>query len=158
MGTQFEENASLSEITPLHAHSDNERDKATQREAEIQRKIIEIQKTIALETNQGESSWGELLLPCIYKPSLLIQKAMIVGCGIAFFQQATGIDAVVYYTPLVFKDLGLSDEEIFLYTFYMGLAKGGFIIVAMILLDRIGRKPLLLMSSVLMLICLIGLS
>eukprot|EP00486_Rosalina_sp_Unknown_P007806 CAMPEP_0201588036 /NCGR_PEP_ID=MMETSP0190_2-20130828/150861_1 /ASSEMBLY_ACC=CAM_ASM_000263 /TAXON_ID=37353 /ORGANISM="Rosalina sp." /LENGTH=315 /DNA_ID=CAMNT_0048039433 /DNA_START=256 /DNA_END=1203 /DNA_ORIENTATION=- len=127
------------------------------RESEIEGKIKEIQATIALEMREGTASWGEVLLPCVYKPSLILRKALIVGCGIAAFQQATGIDAVVYYTPLTFRDLGLDDQMILLCTTFMGMSKVFFIFVAMALLDRVGRRPLLLLSSVLMTIALFGL-
>eukprot|EP00483_Globobulimina_turgida_P003656 UN03662 len=75
----------------------------------------------------------------------------------AFFQQSTGIDAVVYYTPLTFRDLGLNDEKILLCTTFLGMSKLFFIFIAMTLLDRVGRRKLLLLSSVLMIIALFGL-
>eukprot|EP01084_Bolivina_argentea_P087486 158018_1 len=126
-------------------------------ESTVELKIKNIQKTIKLEMQQGKSSWNEVLFPCIYKPPLVIQKSLLVGCGIAFFQQSTGIDAVVYYTPLTFRDLGLNDQKILLCTTFMGISKLFFIFIAMWLLDKIGRRTLLLTSSILMIIALIGL-
>ena len=128
------------------------------RESEIEGKIRAIQNIIALEKREVNASWPQVLLPCIYKPSLILQKALIVGIGISAFQQATGIDAVVYYTPLTFRELGLDDEMILLCTTFVGLSKVFFILIAMIFLDKYGRRPLLLISSVLMTVCLFGLT
>ena len=102
----------------MRVHSDE-----NMRESEIEGKIKEIQNIITLEMREGKASWGEVILPCIYKPSPILQKALIVGCGIAAFQQATGIDAVVYYTPLTFRDLGLDDQMILLCTISLVIFK-----------------------------------
>ena len=137
-------------LTRIHVDEDLKK-------SEIEEKIKDIQKTIALEQREGKATWGEVLLPCIYKPSLILRKALIIGCGIAFFQQATGIDAVVYYTPITFEDLGLDEQMVLLCTTFMGVSKLFFIFVAMALMDRVGRRKLLLISSVLLTISLFGL-
>ncbi len=64
---------------------------------------------------------------------------------------------MVYYTPLSFRDLGLNNEKILLCTTVMGVSKLFFIFIAMALLDRIGRRTLLLTSSALMILALFGL-
>ena len=93
----------------------------------------------------------------MFKPSPIVQRALAVGCLIGFFQQSTGIDAVVYYTPLTFRSIGLDDRSVLLFTSLMGTSKLFFIFVAMALLDRVGRRPLLLVSSALMTLALCGL-
>eukprot|EP01083_Nonionella_stella_P036685 100105_1 len=123
---------------------------------DVDTKIQDIQKTIALERRQGEASWLDLLLPCVYKPAPMIRKALIIASGVACFQQATGVDAVTYYTPFVFRELGLTDEKVLLATTIMGVTKLLFIFIAMALLDRVGRRPLLLVSSVGMIVALCG--
>eukprot|EP01084_Bolivina_argentea_P243957 408822_1 len=109
---------------------------------DVDTKIQDIQKTIALERRQGEASWLDLLLPCVYKPVPMIRKALIIASGVDCFQQATGVDAVTYYTPFVFRELGLTDEKLLLATTIMGVTKLLFIYIAMELLDRGGRRPL----------------
>ncbi|KAG2315885.1 hypothetical protein Bca52824_019007 [Brassica carinata] len=62
-------------------------------------------------------------------------------------QQASGIDAVVLFSPRIFKTAGLeTDHEQLLATVAVGIVKTSFILVATFLLDRVGRRPLLLTS------------
>lgn len=93
--------------------------------------------------SQGEGVWKELFL----YPTPAVRHIIISALGIHFFQQASGIDAVVLYSPEIFKKAGLeSDAEQLLATVAVGFAKTVFILVATFMLDRVGRRPLLLTS------------
>uniref|UniRef100_A0A0D6QRM5 Major facilitator superfamily (MFS) profile domain-containing protein n=1 Tax=Araucaria cunninghamii TaxID=56994 RepID=A0A0D6QRM5_ARACU len=95
--------------------------------------------------SEGEGTWGELL----YRPSPAIRKMLIVALGVQFFQQASGIDATVYYSPVTFKAAGIKNQNALLgATMAMGFVKTSFIIVAAFFIDKIGRRPLLLTSTV----------
>ena len=72
-----------------------------------------------------------------------MRKVMIFGLGIAFFQQATGINAVFYYLPTIFSQSGGELSSAFGQSVFVGLVNVGMTIVAMRLIDRLGRKPLL---------------
>jgi MFS family permease len=73
---------------------------------------------------------------------------LIVGIGVPIFQQTTGIEAVTYYSPEILQAAGSTDHRYLIYaTVLFGIVKVTFIFVATFLLDRIGRKPLLLVSS-----------
>ncbi|XP_024545440.1 probable polyol transporter 6 [Selaginella moellendorffii] len=94
--------------------------------------------------SQGEGVWNELLWPV---PS--VRRMVIVALGIQFFQQASGIDALVYYSPAVFNQAGITSKAGVLgTTVAVGFTKTAFILVATSLLDKVGRRPLLLASSV----------
>ncbi|KAJ7558754.1 hypothetical protein O6H91_04G054300 [Diphasiastrum complanatum] len=91
----------------------------------------------------GENVWRELLCP-----NSAVRRMLIVALGIQFFQQSSGIDALVYYSPSVFNEAGISSKAGLLgATVAVGFAKTAFILVATRWLDRIGRRPLLLISS-----------
>jgi MFS family permease len=93
--------------------------------------------------SHGEGVWKELL---IY-PTPAVRHILICGIGIHFFQQASGIDAVVLYSPRIFEKAGItSSNDKLLATVAVGFTKTVFILVATFLLDRIGRRPLLLSS------------
>lgn len=93
--------------------------------------------------SHGEGVWKEFFL----YPTPAVRHILIAALGIHFFQQASGIDAVVLYSPEIFKKAGLeSDGEQLLATVAVGFAKTIFILVATFLLDRVGRRPLLLTS------------
>jgi MFS family permease len=68
--------------------------------------------------------------------------------GLQFFHQASGIDAIVLYSPLVFKKSGMSSNGLILgATVAVGFVKTCSIFVATFLSDRVGRRPLLLAST-----------
>ncbi|XP_074330652.1 putative polyol transporter 1 [Apium graveolens] len=90
-----------------------------------------------------EAVWKELLL----HPTPSVRHAFIAGVGLHFFQQSSGIDAVVLYSPRIFEKAGITSTDLkLLATIAVGISKTLFILVATFLLDRIGRRPLLLTS------------
>ena len=109
----------------------------------------------AHESNwQGEGVWKQLLL----RPTRPIRRMLIAAIGINFFMQASGNDAVIYYSPEVFKAAGIrSKKQLFGVNVIMGLAKTFFVLLSALYLDRFGRRPLLLLGSAGMAISLAGL-
>ncbi|WP_073177060.1 sugar porter family MFS transporter [Flagellimonas flava] len=80
---------------------------------------------------------------------------MIIALGIAFFQQITGINAIFYYAPTIFEQAGGSTDSSFLQAIVVGLTNLVFTLVAIWLIDRLGRKPLLLIGTSLMTVALL---
>lgn len=109
----------------------------------------------AHESNwQGEGVWKQLLL----RPTRPIRRMLIAAIGINFFMQASGNDAVIYYSPEVFKAAGIhSKKHLFGVNVIMGIAKTFFVLLSALYLDRFGRRPLLLLGSAGMAISLAGL-
>lgn len=96
------------------------------------RKILQdIKDTITVKTERL-FSYGFL---CIF-----------VGIMLSVFQQAVGINAVLYYAPRIFKDMGMDNEMVF--TVFMGVINILFTLVAVFTVERLGRKPLLICGSV----------
>lgn len=71
---------------------------------------------------------------------------IFVGIMLSVFQQAVGINAVLYYAPRIFKDMGMDNEMVF--TVFMGVINILFTLVAVFTVERLGRKPLLICGSV----------
>ncbi|KAJ0077354.1 hypothetical protein Patl1_36353 [Pistacia atlantica] len=93
--------------------------------------------------SHGEGVWRELFL----HPTPTVRHILICAIGIHFFQQASGIDAVVLYSPRIFEKAGItSDDDKLLATVAVGFSKTIFILVATFFIDRIGRRPLILSS------------
>ncbi|KAH6830056.1 polyol/monosaccharide transporter 5 [Perilla frutescens var. hirtella] len=106
------------------------------------------------KNNHGEGVWRELIL----RPTPAVRHILICVVGIHFFQQASGIDSVVLYGPDIFEKAGLkTDADRLLATMAVGFTKTIFILVATFLLDKIGRRPLLLWSVAGMIACSVGL-
>jgi MFS transporter, SP family, arabinose:H+ symporter len=83
-----------------------------------------------------------------------VRPMLIVGVFIAAFSQITGINAIMYYAPTIFKDMGLNNESALLQQAIIGTVNLVFTFVAIIWVDRFGRKPLLLIGCIGMLISL----
>jgi SP family arabinose:H+ symporter-like MFS transporter len=90
----------------------------------------------------------------LFSPGL--RKAMIVGIVLALFSQITGINAIIYYAPEIFKSIGFGADSAFLQTVLIGVINTLFTFVALWLIDRAGRKTLLLWGVSGMIICLLG--
>lgn len=102
----------------------------------------------------GGVVWKELFL----RPTPPVKRILIAALGIHFFQHATGIEAVVLYSPRIFKKAGVhTKNKLLAATVGVGVTKTSFIFVASLLLDKIGRRPLLLTSLGGMIVSLSGL-
>jgi sugar porter (SP) family MFS transporter len=74
------------------------------------------------------------------------RPALIVGVGLAIFQQITGINTVLYYAPTILGSIGLGTLTAILATVGIGIVNVALTVVAVWQVDRLGRRPLLLIS------------
>ncbi len=75
-------------------------------------------------------------------------KILIVGILLAVFQQVTGINVVMYYAPAIFKSAGFGNDSALLQTALMGMVNLTFAVVSMFFVDKVGRKPLMVIGSI----------
>ncbi|CAA0818511.1 Polyol transporter 5 [Striga hermonthica] len=91
----------------------------------------------------GQNVWKQLFI----SPTRPVLHITICALGLQFFQQASGIDAVVMYSPRIYEKAGItSDEKKLLATIAVGVCKTIFILITTFMVDRIGRRVLLLTS------------
>ena len=115
----------------------------TKEEAERQ---IELTKTsIAGET---KSEWKTLFEPGIF-------KAVLIGCAIAILGQFMGVNAVLYYGPKIFSDAGLSGEGSMFSTVLVGVVNMLTTVIALLIIDKVGRKKLVWWGVGGMILCLL---
>jgi MFS transporter, SP family, galactose:H+ symporter len=106
--------------------------------SDVSAELEEIDRSLTHATERGRLS--DLLAPSI-------RPALLVGIGLAVFQQVTGINTVIYYAPLIIQSAGISSASgAILATAGIGLVNVLMTIVAMWLIDRMGRRPLLLVG------------
>lgn len=127
--------------------------KTNENETEVDERLSEIQLAAGItdaQKHQNKAVWRELL-----SPSPALHRMMITGFGIQCFQQITGIDATIYYSPKIFKAAGIDgNSNLLAATVAAGVTKTAFIFVAIALIDKVGRKPLLYVSTIGMTLCL----
>jgi len=88
----------------------------------------------------------------LFRPGLRI--ALIIGVALAVLQQITGINAIMYYAPEIFKQTGAGTNASLVQTILVGFINFLFTILALWLIDKVGRKALLLVGSSVMTLCL----
>ena|SRR5215204_1107024 len=76
-----------------------------------------------------------------------VLPAVLVGIGLAIFQQLCGINVVFNYTAKIFESIGASQDDQLLQTVFIGAVNLFFTLVAMMLVDKLGRKPLMLIGA-----------
>lgn len=113
---------------------------------DIEAEFQEIQNTLSVASERGRFS--DLLLPAV-------RPALIIGVGLAIFQQVTGINTVIYYAPHIIQAAGIpSASGAILATAGIGLVNVIMTVVSMLLIERVGRRPLLLTGIIGMIITL----
>ena len=80
-----------------------------------------------------------------HKPYL---RLVMIGIAVGMFNQFTGINTILYYAPTIFKSVGFSENSAFFQTVMVGLTNLVFTVIAMTVIDRLGRKFLLMMGAV----------
>ena len=120
-------------------------------EQNAEQEIQQINKSISLEHNQAKGAFMDLL-----KPSMRL--VMIVGISIAILQQITGINAVFFYAPMIFEQTGLGTDASFLQAILVGITNVVFTLIAIALIDKIGRKSLLIAGVSGIIICMFSLA
>lgn len=83
---------------------------------------------------------------------------IIVGVLLSVFQQFVGINVALYYAPRIFESMGAAKDASMLQTIIMGLVNVIFTVVAIMTVDKWGRKPLLITGSIGMAIGMIAIS
>jgi len=101
-----------------------------------QAEMKEIQETIEHE--------GSSLLQ-LFQPGL--RTALLIGIVLAVLQQVTGINTVLYYAPRIFENARFAKDAALLSSIIVGLVNAVFTVVAILLIDKLGRKPLLLIGA-----------
>ncbi|MBS0011485.1 MAG: MFS transporter, partial [Bacteroidales bacterium] len=88
----------------------------------------------------------------LFKPALRL--VLLIGIVIAITQQITGINAVFFYAPMIFEQTGIGTDASFSQAILVGLTNLAFTVLAMYLIDRIGRKFLLVIGLSGIVVCM----
>jgi len=108
----------------------------------------QLEATRASIAGEVKSEWKELLEPGIF-------KAVLIGSAIAILGQFMGVNAVLYYGPKIFQDAGLSGEGSLLSTVLVGVVNMLTTVIALLIIDKVGRKKLVWWGVGGMILCLL---
>ncbi len=101
----------------------------------------EIKESLQEEQIKTKPKWADVFAP-------RMKMVLIIGFGIAFFQQITGINAIFYYAPMIFEMAGGATDSAFMQAIIIGLTNVVMTIVALFLIDSFGRKKLLYIGAI----------
>jgi sugar porter (SP) family MFS transporter len=104
-------------------------------EGDIDQEIDEVR-----ELSQRSGSARDLLNP-------KVRHALVVGVALAVFQQITGINTIIYYAPTLLSNAGFGSSAALLANVGNGVVNVALTLLAIRLLDRVGRRPLLLAGT-----------
>ena len=90
---------------------------------------------------EAERELGTVSIRALLHPSLRL--VMTIGIAVGILQQITGINSVFFYAPMIFEQSGIGTNASFMQAALVGLTNLVFTVVAMALIDRLGRRPLL---------------
>ncbi|GAA0916754.1 sugar porter family MFS transporter [Streptomyces thermoalcalitolerans] len=132
--------------SPRFLLSIGRRDRARAILAEVEGKGVDLDARVA-EIEQAmkrehKSSFKDLL-----GGSFLFKRIVWIGIGLSVFQQFVGINVAFYYSATLWQSVGINPTDSFLYSFTTSIINIVGTVIAMIFVDRIGRKPLALIGS-----------
>lgn len=103
------------------------------------------------QAGQDRASIGDL-----FKPAMKLVLA--IGISVAILQQITGINAVFFYAPTIFEQSGIGTDAAFMQAVLVGLVNLAFTVLAIALIDKLGRRPLLGVGVAGIAVCMLLLS
>lgn len=109
----------------------------------IDQEIEEIKHSMEKSSNGNQRLFSKIYL-----------KPITIAFLVAMFNQFSGINAILYYAPRIFESSGLTNADSMFQSILVGLMMGVFTIIGMFLIDKVGRKKLLITGSIGMSICL----
>ena len=106
-------------------------------EKEAEKQVADVVNSLEADKQKKKVSVRE-----IFQPAL--RYVLIIGVSLAILQQITGINAVFFYAPMIFEQSGIGTDASFMQAILVGLTNLIFTILAIMFIDRLGRKPLLI--------------
>ena len=101
--------------------------------------------TTLSEIQKSANTVTKVKFSAVFEKKVL--PAVLIGIGLAVFQQLCGINVVFNYTATLFESIGASKDDQLLQTVFIGGVNLLFTLLAMVLVDKIGRKPLMLLGA-----------
>lgn len=108
------------------------------------------------ESIKADASETRLPLKKLFQPAMKL--VLTIGIAVAILQQITGINSVFFYAPMIFEQSGIGTDASFMQAILVGLVNIVFTIIAMALIDKLGRRALLGIGLTGIAVCMLTLS
>jgi len=134
----------------MHGHLDAARRVLVRAHGEeaAEAELAEMRGSLARQTDQRDATLRDL-----WEPRL--RGVLVIGILVGVFQQVTGISSVLAYATVIFEHAGAGADASFMQTVYVGLVNLVFTLLALLLIDKVGRRPLVLFGMAGMCACLV---
>ena len=104
--------------------------------ARAEANVRAVKASLHAEQSQERATLRELFRPAM-------RLVLVIGVSVAILQQITGINSVFFYAPMIFEQSGIGTDASFLQAVLVGLVNLVFTVLAILFIDRLGRRPLL---------------
>lgn len=104
--------------------------------AQAEADIRAVKASLHVEQSTERAALAELFRPAM-------RLVLIIGISVAILQQLTGINSVFFYAPMIFEQSGIGTDASFMQAVLVGLVNLVFTVLAILFIDRLGRRPLL---------------
>ena len=101
----------------------------------------EMDSIVEANDKESASALRDLIRPAV-------RPMLVIGVVLALAQQFVGVNTVIYYAPTILSDTGLSNSSALANTVFVGVTNVVFTVVAVLLLDKVGRRKLLITGTV----------
>ena len=118
---------------------------------QAQSDLAVVRDSLSDETRNKNASIKQLFQPAM-------KLTLTIGIAVAILQQITGINSVFFYAPMIFEQSGVGTDAAFMQAVMVGVVNLVFTIIAMSLIDRIGRRPLLCVGLAGIAVCMFTLA
>ena len=110
-----------------------------------------VHQSLGAEASAEKAAFRELFVPAM-------RLVLTIGLAVAILQQITGINSVFFYAPMIFEQSGIGTDASFLQAVLVGLVNLVFTVLAILTIDRLGRRPLLMFGLSGIAVCMLVLS
>jgi MFS family permease len=109
--------------------------------------IEDVKAMLRAEAGEAQGTLRELFAPAM-------KLVLTIGVAVAILQQITGINAVFFYAPMIFEQSGVGTDASFMQAVLVGLVNLVFTVLAIMTIDKLGRRPLLLFGLTVIAACM----
>ncbi|TFG87737.1 MAG: MFS transporter [Chromatiales bacterium] len=113
--------------------------------------LAAVQASLRAEVEDPRASIRQLFRPAM-------KLVLTIGVSVAILQQITGINSVFFYAPMIFEQSGIGTDASFMQAILVGIVNLVFTIVAILLIDKLGRRPLLAFGLTGIAVCMLTLA